>query len=150
MKKAIAAALFLLVATILAGCAASFNEETTIFNSLQVEREDDAIVSEGQLKIHKTTATLITVEVSENTTGLFHITYTKDKGALKITQKDKEILSLEKEEASDITSDVYEVELTKGRNDFVISGEDCTCEYSAVLQITDASKIESFGGGSLK
>lgn len=150
MKKVITILSCILTLNLLAGCGKLIGEETTIFNSMQVDQKDDTIVSEGEVKIHETTGTLITVEVSENTTGLFHISYTKDKGTLKITQGDKDIVTLEKEEAKDITSDEYKVSLTKGRNDFDISGEDSTCKYSAVLKIDDSSKIVNFGGGSLK
>ncbi len=151
MKKAIQKAVpFFCMLCLLAGCTLPVDQETTIFNSMHVDLEDDTIVSEGEIKIHETTGTLITVEVSEDTTGTFHISYTKEKGALKITQQDQEIVALEEGAASDMTSDDYTVMLTKGRNDFVISGEDCTCTYIAVLKVDDASKIVNYGGGSLK
>lgn len=127
------------------------NEQSTIFNSLNVEKDSDSIISKGEVVIHHgMDGVLLTVDVNEDTAGTFSIAYTKDKGTLSIKQNSSEILSLQKDEVSEMIFDDTLVDMKKGINEFIIAGDDCTCEYTATLTVNDLSKIESFGGGSTK
>lgn len=144
----------LLIGTSTIGCSkqlvSKISEETTIFDSLQVDEQNGTIVSKGKVKIHEADGVLLTIEAGESGKGIFNISYTKDEGSLQVNQDDKLILSLGDSAETETNSDDISVELKKGRNDFIISGEDCECEFTVSFNIADKSQIISFGGGSLK
>lgn len=149
MRKISVFLLCIIAAGILAGCGnLGINEGTTIFKSFNVKEQNGSIVSEGEVKVHIQNAALLTVDAPEETTGTFHIRYTKEEGALDIGLNGETVLSLEEGSVSGVMSEDIEVKLKKGRNDFLISGEDSTCKYTLTLTVPDTT-LNSFGTGSL-
>lgn len=69
---------------------------------------------------------------------------------MQINQGDKLILSLGNGIERESNSDDISVELEKGRNEFIISGKDCTCDFTVSVNVSEQSQIISFGGGTLK
>lgn len=141
----------LLVFSCLVGCAREKkSENASAVDLFQVEEKDGTITSKGKVNIQGTGVVLLTVEAGESTSGTFHISYTKDQGALQINQGDDLILSLGN--GAETVSDLEEmsVELEKGSNEFILSGEECECEFTVSLYIPDQSQIISFGGATLK
>lgn len=150
-KKTCLLIFVLSIAICIVGCSKQLmDEETTTFDSLQVEEQNGTIISEGKVKIHKTEGVLLTIEAGENTNGTFNIRYTKNKGALQINLNDELVLSLGNGTELSTASDNISVELKKGTNDFILSGEDCSCEFTVSLTVPDKDQIISFGSGTLK
>ena len=148
MKKTGVFITFLLSACLLSGCAGRQNQMTK-FNSLKVEETDSAVVSAGEVEIHKQNGAVLSVEAGKDTEGTFRIVYSKDEGDLEITQNGNCILSLKKGAVDDVDSGDITVTRAKGWNYFVLSGDDCTCEYRVVLTPSDISEILSGGAGSI-
>lgn len=151
IKKTCLLIFVLSIAMCIIGCSRQFiDEETTAFDSLQVEEQNGTITSEGKVSIHKTEGILLTIEAGEDTNGTFQIRYTKNKGALQINLNDELVLALGNGTELSTLSDNISVKLKKGTNNFILSGEDCSCEFTASLTVPNMEQIISFGGGTLK
>lgn len=146
MKKIKGFILLILVASILSGCAYTdwpIQIKTTSFEASKIEQNDNVIMSKGKVKVHDSYGVLLAVEVSDNTPGTMKIVYSKDKNELEIFQDWRKILQLEEGNVSEKDSGEITVELSKGLNEFIISGTDCSCEYVISLSIPAIDKIVS-------
>ena len=152
MKKIKSFILLILIASILSGCAYTdwpIQIKTTSFQASKIKQNDNVIMSKGKVKVHDSYGVLLAVEVSENTPGTMKIVYSKDKNELEIFQDWRKILQLDEDIVSEKDSGEITVELSKGLNEFVISGTDCSCEYVISLCIPAIDKIVSYDGGYL-
>lgn len=152
MKKIKGFILLILIASILSGCAYTdwpIQIKTTSFEASKIEQNDNVIMSKGKVKVHDSYGVLLAVEVSENTPGTMKIVYSNDKNELEIFQDWRKILQLEEGNVSEKDSGEITVELSKGLNEFIISGTDCSCEYVINLSIPAIDKIVSYDGGYL-
>lgn len=152
MKKIRNFIAILLTICILSGCAYTDVEKqikSTSFKTSEVQKEEDLLIAQGEVKVYDSYGVLLSVEVSEDISGTFNIIYTKDNNELKIFQDYREIMSLDKAAVDYAKSGNIDVDLEKGINNFIISGEDCMCEYKVTFSVSDESKVQSFDGGFL-
>lgn len=150
MKKVSGFILLFLMVFMFSGCAYTdwtFQIKTTSFDTSEIKQKDNVIISKGKVKVHDSYGVVLAVEVSENTSGTFRIIYSKDKNTLDVLQNWNKILLLEEGTVSDIDSGEIVVELSKGLNEFVISGEDSICDYTATLDVTNKDSIVNYNGG---
>lgn len=120
----------------------------SFFRKSHVETKDNYIISKGEVAVHDSYGALLSVDVNEDMTATFRIIYSKEKGELKIDRDWRNLeIPLQKAAVSNADAGNVEVELEKGTNVFIISGNDCVCEYAATLIVPDASKIADFDGG---
>lgn len=142
--------LLFLTASMLSGCAYTdwpIQIKTTSFETSEIKQKDNIIISKGKVKVHDSYGVLLAVEVSEDTPGKLNIVYSKDKNKLEIFQDWRKILLLKEDAVSDEDSGDITIQLSKGLNEFVVSGSDCTCEYAVSLSIPAKDRLVSYDGG---
>lgn len=148
--------LFLLISSVfcMVGCSKQEedtpNKDTTIFESIEIALNNNKADVTGALKLGKEDGILLSIEAKEDTKGTFSVKYTKDKGSQIINVNNKQLLTLKKGEVKDVESETIKVDLKKGKNDFLLTGDTCSFDYKITLITEDRSLIKNFRGGTAK
>ena len=128
----------------LAGCSSA-----TKFSHFQIEETDTALVATGEVSLQGEDGVLLTIQALEPFSTTLHLTYSKEAGDVTVALGDAQQASLAFGAVDDTTADIP-VSLAEGRNDISLSGGGCQVAYTAVLDVSDFSLVESFGTGTTR